>query len=120
MSDGGSAPAAPGGQIPAKAVTAAAKNITGFLLGCGWTVSEAAEAAPQLADNVVAAAAPHIAAAERERWRFPVRDLLSLLNEVADHGFTHDDHPGPAWDLFGERHENLERKIAALLEAGRP
>jgi hypothetical protein len=54
-------------EIPAAAITAVTENITAFLLGCGWAVADAAEVAPQLADNVLAAAAPVIAAAERDR-----------------------------------------------------
>jgi hypothetical protein len=76
-------------ELPGDAITAATENITAFLIGCGWTVARAAEVAPQLADNLVAAVMPDIAAqataAERDRIQRLLRDVAARFRDVALH-----------------------------------
>ena len=93
-------------QIPADAITAVTENITAFLLGCGWAVADAAEVAPQLADNVLAAAAPVIAAqaaaAERERIRQLAIRVEAEYSDGDDGEICCDDDCHLIWKPFAE------------------
>lgn len=53
---------------------------------------------------------------EQQRWREPLRDLLALLSEVSNYGFSHDHHPGTEWDRFSERQDKIERELGDLLD----